>query len=76
MKIIKVVVDEMPCDCYYCDRYDNDFEICSLTGREDVNDFARPSWCPLMSLEDYQKELDAGLDVYLGLDELIESEEE
>jgi hypothetical protein len=91
MKVEKVIISgEMPESCKECDLRDyvafehtgSGFSVCSVT-KYDKGVFAvienldeRLNKCPLMSWKEYEKELDAGLDVYLGLDGLIESEDE
>lgn len=57
MKIIKVIVDELPEGCRLCQfrLYDTIYRmhICNLTGQE-IDDLivekqTRPEWCPLMT---------------------------
>jgi hypothetical protein len=78
-----MIVDELPVNCSACRWREHGaytgFEVlCGLVVREiDIDKLStRPDWCPLMSWRKYEKELDAGLDVYLGLDGLFESEDE
>jgi len=66
MKIIKVIVDEMPKTCLDCDflrtytpHKGTDWEgcdehYCDFIGEEVVGD-GRSDWCPLMELKDNEK---------------------
>jgi len=57
MKIIKVIVDEIPESCWDCMRFDFDFKgifkkecpYCLITGGDITIDYksTRPDWCPL-----------------------------
>ena len=53
MKIYKVLVDELPYDCFACelsgDKHDMGNLECTVIG-EDVYDYLhiRPTWCPLV----------------------------
>ena len=52
MKVIKVIVDEMPKDCKHCDYKLHVSQRCGLANRTiDIGwilDKTRPDWCPLM----------------------------
>jgi hypothetical protein len=64
MKIIKVIVDELPVNCSGCQFWEHGrhtgFEvICGLLHREiDVDNLpTRPEWCPLVSTDDLPVDL-------------------
>lgn len=86
MKIKIVIIDELPKSCNECPY---PFGVQNKTGwwcgimqignnieyeypANNCKD--RPEWCPLVSIEEYEKELDAGLNAYLGIDELLSEE--
>lgn len=62
MKIIKVIVDELPNTCWDCARLDFDFKgvfkkecpYCLITGGDIMIDYksTRPDWCPLILRQD------------------------
>jgi hypothetical protein len=61
MKIIKVIVDELPINCSACDWWENHFYTafnvtCGLTKRivRDNEFSSRPDWCPLILEEDVE----------------------
>ena len=60
MKVVKVIVDELPEDCLECDfgcteSYDENgdnynfvyYELCIAVNRKNYNRGNRPDWCPL-----------------------------
>jgi hypothetical protein len=59
MRIIKVIVDEVPNSCLNCPRFDFDFKglfkrerpYCLITGGDILIDYkkSRPDWCPLIN---------------------------
>ena len=55
MKVIKVVVDELPSGCLFCDFstvWDSTKSKCRLANKRTVfqeNKTERPDWCPLMT---------------------------
>ena len=84
MNILKVIVDEVPEGCGYC-KFEkpkadeiNAWSECLVYNKVmTYHCYPPPDWCPLMSWEKHVKEMNAGLDTYLGLDELndaVESE--
>lgn len=70
MKILKVIVDEVPEGCRFCDfvgweypTIDTNILQCQLQSDKTVDvDDARPDWCPLvdnfMTLDEFQAALD------------------
>ena len=61
MKVIKVIVDELPEGCYLCDlmsyvsegdNLDDIFQICHVTGKTLTDISKRPDWCPLVTEND------------------------
>lgn len=47
MKIIKVVVDELPDNCNGCKYYDRWLEYCHIVNKGYSDSHIRPDWCPL-----------------------------
>jgi len=52
MKVLKVIVDEVPETCMKCNHcYDN---TCEITFKQltDIRFASRPDWCPLIAIDD------------------------
>ena len=62
MKILKVIVDEVPDGCLYCDLssvWDSTKSKCRLNGKKLFyeNKSERPDWCPLVAEASLEKEV-------------------
>jgi hypothetical protein len=74
MKVIKVIVDELPESCRDCDFWNTDYEhyVCEITHKEIMLDPPLPKECPLMELKDNEK---IGKFIFTGKGEFIPNKE-
>ena len=65
MKVLKVIVDEMPSCCAMCDYFNDELGACNLMIEEiDIKIYqqSKPDWCPLVTREDIWWDVETGND--------------